>query len=128
MQVRDQITWSLPSLIPGLLARPSTPFSAGSRERPPSPNFPQLYIVEPSSGFNKGLRSALERLLHHKLQHPLWRRWINQSSFACILVDVNVGKPLPWFSFAWEMSWDKLMMELSCFFCPCVLCFKLLNL
>jgi hypothetical protein len=58
MQVRDQIAWSLPSLIPGLLARPSTPFSAGSRERPPSPNFSQLYIVEPSSGFNKGLRST----------------------------------------------------------------------
>jgi hypothetical protein len=57
-QVRDQIAWSLPSIIPGLLTRPSTPFSAGSRERPPSPNFPQLHIVEPSSGFNKGLRSA----------------------------------------------------------------------
>jgi hypothetical protein len=26
MQVRDQIVWSLPSLIPGLLARASTPF------------------------------------------------------------------------------------------------------
>jgi hypothetical protein len=24
----------------------------------PQLNFPQLYIVEPSSGFNKGLRSA----------------------------------------------------------------------
>jgi hypothetical protein len=30
----------LPSLIPGLLARPLPPFSAGSRERPSSPNFP----------------------------------------------------------------------------------------
>jgi hypothetical protein len=59
MQVRDQIAWSLPRLIPGLLARPSTPFSVGSWERPQSPNFPQLYIVEPSSGFNKGLRSTL---------------------------------------------------------------------
>jgi hypothetical protein len=58
MQVHDQIAWSLPSLIPGLLARPSTPFSAKSREWPLSPNFPQLYIIEPSSGFNKGLRSA----------------------------------------------------------------------
>jgi hypothetical protein len=58
MQVCDQIAWSLPSLILRLLTRPSTPFSAGSRERPPSPNFPQLYIVEPSSGFNKGLRST----------------------------------------------------------------------
>jgi hypothetical protein len=58
MQVRDQIAWSLPSLILRLLARPSTPSSAGSRERPPSPNFPQLYIVEPSNGFNKGLRST----------------------------------------------------------------------
>jgi hypothetical protein len=60
MQVHDQIAWF--SLIPGPLARPCTPFSARSRERPPSPNFPQLYIVEPSSGFNKGLRSALEHL------------------------------------------------------------------
>jgi hypothetical protein len=59
MQVRDQIAWSLPSLIPRLLAHPSTPFSVGSRERPLSPNFPQLYIVEPLSEFNKGLRSAL---------------------------------------------------------------------
>jgi hypothetical protein len=48
----------LPSLIPGLLAHPSTPFSAGSRERPSSPNFPQLYIVGPLSGFNNGLGSA----------------------------------------------------------------------
>jgi len=51
----------LPSLIPRFLARPSTPlplYSAGSRERPSSPNFPQLYIVGPSSAFNKGLRSA----------------------------------------------------------------------
>jgi hypothetical protein len=48
----------LPSLIPGLLARPFTPFIVGSRERPSSPNFLQLYIVGPSSGFNKGLRSA----------------------------------------------------------------------
>jgi hypothetical protein len=34
------------------------PFSAGSWEQPSSPNFPQLYIVGPSSGFNKGLGSA----------------------------------------------------------------------
>jgi hypothetical protein len=58
MQVRDQIAWSFPSLISGLLACPSTPFSAGSQEWPPSPNFPQFYIVEPSSGFNKGFRST----------------------------------------------------------------------
>ncbi len=32
--------------------------NTGSRERAPSPNFPQLYIVGPSSGFNKGLGSA----------------------------------------------------------------------
>jgi hypothetical protein len=32
--------------------------SAGSRERLPSPNFSQLYIVEPSSGFNPGLGSV----------------------------------------------------------------------
>jgi hypothetical protein len=49
---------SLLSLISGLLTRLLPPFSVGSRERPPSPNFPQLYIVGPSSGFNKGLRSA----------------------------------------------------------------------
>jgi hypothetical protein len=48
----------LPSLIPGLLARPLLSFSAGSQERPLSPNFPQLYIVGPSSGFNKGLGSV----------------------------------------------------------------------
>jgi hypothetical protein len=32
--------------------------SARSRERAPSPNFPQLYIVKPSSELNKGLRSV----------------------------------------------------------------------
>jgi hypothetical protein len=37
---------------------PLPPFSARSRERPPSPNFPQLYIVGPLSEFNKGLGSA----------------------------------------------------------------------
>jgi hypothetical protein len=63
MQVRDQIAWSLPSLISGLLARPSNPFNVGSRERPPSPNFSQLYIVEPSSGFSKRLRNASFLLL-----------------------------------------------------------------
>jgi hypothetical protein len=47
-----------PSLIPGLLDAPLPPFSAGSQERPSSPNFPQLYIIGPSSGFNKGLGSA----------------------------------------------------------------------
>jgi hypothetical protein len=47
-----------PSLIPGLLARPLPLSSAGSREQPSSPNFLQLHIVEPSSGFNKGLGSA----------------------------------------------------------------------
>jgi hypothetical protein len=34
------------------------PFNAGCRERPSSPNFPQLYIVGPSSGFNKGFGSV----------------------------------------------------------------------
>jgi len=48
----------LPSLIPGFLARPSTPFSVESQKRPSSPNFSQLYIIGPSSGFNKGLGSA----------------------------------------------------------------------
>jgi hypothetical protein len=48
----------LPSLIPGLLARPYTPFSAGSWERPSSPNFPQFNILRPSSGSNKGRTSA----------------------------------------------------------------------
>ncbi len=33
-------------------------YSAGSRERLSNPNFLQLYIVEPSSGFNPGLRNA----------------------------------------------------------------------
>jgi hypothetical protein len=80
MQVRDQIAWSLPSLIPGLLARPSTPFNAGSRERPPSPNFPQLYIVEPSSGFNKGLMSASLKLF-----------WFCEDVYGCTRQEGEMG-------------------------------------
>jgi hypothetical protein len=48
----------LPSLILGLLARPSTPFSAGSWEQPSSPNFPQFNVLGPSSGSSKGLGSS----------------------------------------------------------------------
>jgi len=55
-----------PSLIPGLLTRPSTPFSAGSREWPSSPNFPQFNVLGPSSESSKGLRSA--SLLHLLMQ------------------------------------------------------------
>ncbi len=66
------------------------PFSARSRERAPSPNFSQLYIVGPSSEFNKGLRSASDDILdqgahrghlddgefheHHDLEVRLLRR------------------------------------------------------
>ncbi len=55
----------LPSLIPRLLARPLPLSSAGSWERPPSPNFSQLYIVGPSSGSNKGLRSASRSVIRN---------------------------------------------------------------
>ncbi len=69
-------------------------FSAGSRERPSSPNFLQLYIVGPSSGFNKGLRSMshgiMRRLLRGVvLQHSSTAGRIRQwqlpspSSFLC---------------------------------------------
>jgi hypothetical protein len=69
----------LPSLIPGLLARPSIPlFSAGSQEWPPSPNFPQLDIVGPSSGFNKGLRSASNNIYF----------------FMVIMIKIGIGKYL----------------------------------
>ncbi len=62
MQVRDQIAWSFPSLIPGLLARPSTPFNAGSREWHPTRNFSQFYIVEPSSGWcERAQRTSCKR-------------------------------------------------------------------
>jgi hypothetical protein len=36
----------------------------GSRERLPSPNFPQLHFGEPSSGFTPGLGSASYYLKH----------------------------------------------------------------
>ncbi len=48
----------LPSLSWDFQHAPLPTFSAGSRERPSSPNFPQFNIFRPSSGSNKGLRSA----------------------------------------------------------------------
>ncbi len=51
----------LPSLIPGLLARPFTPFNAGSRERLLVPTLSTFSQSGPSSGSNKGLGSASTR-------------------------------------------------------------------
>jgi hypothetical protein len=84
---------SLPSLIPRLLAHPSTSFSAGNRERPSSRNFPQLDIVWPSSGSNKGLRSSSNYIPMSLF--PMIPKWESRIAFKGFMVGVKF--PI-WFS------------------------------
>ncbi len=54
----------LPSLIPGLSTRPSTPFlELEAMSMPPSFNFPQLDFVKPSSGFHPVTWERIRRYL-----------------------------------------------------------------
>jgi hypothetical protein len=63
------------------------PSSAGSRERLQVPTLSTFYIVGPSSGFNKGLGSALEPICFEDvIGHALWDKAMNEEMVA---LDVN---------------------------------------